>query len=96
MLSLLAFTAFSVRLKAKILKHKDPKGLGLKGVTEVGNRKYEILPGEEKMPREGREEKAEIQRVKCGLSPISSTAPVEEMCRLRGSDVFNSFRVECL
>lgn len=50
--SLLAFTAFSVRLKPKILKHKDPKGLGLKGVTEVGNRKYEVLPGEEKMPRE--------------------------------------------
>lgn len=49
--SLLAFTAFSVRLKAKILKHKDPKGLGLKGVMEVGNRKYEVLPGEEKMPR---------------------------------------------
>lgn len=48
------------------------------------------------MPREGREEKAEIQRVKCGLSPISFTAPEEEMCRLKGSDVFNSFRVECL
>lgn len=54
MLSLLAFTAFSVRLKTKILKHKDPKGLGLKGIMEVGNKKYEVLPGEEKMPRGGR------------------------------------------
>lgn len=53
MLSLLDFTAFSVRLKARILKHKDPKGLGLKGVAEVGNRKYEILPGEEKCQGSG-------------------------------------------
>lgn len=48
------------------------------------------------MSREGREEKAEIQRVKCELSPISYTAPLQEMYRLRGSEVFNSFRVECL
>lgn len=53
MLSLLAFTAFSVRLKTKILKHKDPKGLGLNCIMEVGNKKYEVLPGEEKMPRGG-------------------------------------------
>ena len=40
MLSLLAFTAFSLRLEAKILKHKGPKGLVLKGSKEVGNEEY--------------------------------------------------------
>lgn len=40
MLSLLAFTAFSLRLEAKILKHKGPKGLVLKGSMEVGNEEY--------------------------------------------------------
>ena len=37
--SLLAFTAFSVRLKPKILKHKDPKGLWLKGCHGSGEQK---------------------------------------------------------
>lgn len=52
MLSLLAFTAFSLRLEAKILKHKGPKGLVLKGSMEVGNEEYKrVLPWEEKIPR---------------------------------------------
>ena len=63
----------------------------LKSQSEIGKESIKRGQG-----REGRNTEGQMLTFRdLILSTTSSNAPLEEICRLRGSDIFNSFKVEC-